>query len=324
MCSRISYLAAFCLMASVVPVCWFAQGVSAEKSPTPESITVLHDIPYRPGASKQWRLDLAMKKDLRGQPRPGIVVIHGGGWLEGDRSSFASRKHGVPGNIEDFADLGFVAVTINYRLSGEATFPAALEDCKCVVRWLRRHAKEYNLDPKQIGAYGNSAGGHLAMLVGMVGKEADLEGDGPYQEASSAVQAVVSDSGPIDLLYQYQHGSLKQVVSKFMGGAPDGERAALYKKASPLHQIGKDTPPLMLIYGGADEQVPVETADQFVLALGRAGLKDVSYHRLAYVDHCPYSLVRVASLQPVVNDFFLRTLMHPDTARQIKRRADSR
>ena len=181
---------------------------------------MLHELPYRTGASKQWRLDLAMKKDSNGKPRPGIVVIHGGGWVEGDRSSFASRKHGVSGNIEEFADLGFVAATINYRLSGEALFPTALEDCKCAVRWLRAHAKEYNLDPKQIGAYGNSAGGHLAMLLGMVGKEAGLEGDGPYPEESSAVQAMVSDSGPIDLAYQYQRSSIKEVVGKFMGGAP--------------------------------------------------------------------------------------------------------
>ena len=76
----------------------------------------------------------------------------------------------------------------------------------------------------------------------------------------------------------------------------------------------------MLLYGGADEQVPVETADDFVTAIGRAGLKDVSYYRLAYVDHCPYSLVRIDTLPPVVNEFFLRTLMHPETAKEIKRR----
>src|SRR5207244_1925745 len=97
--SRIGYLAAFCLTGGLILTFWFAgigQGVSGDKAPTPGSITVLHDIQYRKGASKPWRLDLAMKKDLRGKPRPGIVVIHGGGWLEGDRSSFASRKHGVP------------------------------------------------------------------------------------------------------------------------------------------------------------------------------------------------------------------------------------
>ena len=84
-----------------------------------------------------------------------------------------------------------MAAAINYRLSGEAPFPAALEDCKCAVRWLRAHARDYNVDPRHVGAYGNSAGGHLALLLGMVGKEAGLEGDGPYQDESSAVQAVV-------------------------------------------------------------------------------------------------------------------------------------
>ena len=150
------------------------------------------------------------------------MVIHGGGWIEGDKSSFASREHGVPGNIVDFAALGFVAVTINYRLSGEAPFPAALEDCKNAVRWLRAHARDYNLDPDHIGAYGNSAGGHLAMLLGMIGKDAHLEGDGPYQDQSSLVQAVVSDSGPIDLVDQYRQRDappgLRSVHGRSAGG----------------------------------------------------------------------------------------------------------
>jgi acetyl esterase/lipase len=150
--------------------------VAGQKPPASRSLTVVRDVPYREGPSTRWRLDLAMKKDPHGKARPAIVVIHGGGWLEGDRSSFASRKHGVPGNIEDFAELGFIAVAINYRLSGEAPFPAALEDCKCAVRWLRAHAGEYGIDTKHIGAYGNSAGGHLALLLGLVGKDAGLEG----------------------------------------------------------------------------------------------------------------------------------------------------
>jgi acetyl esterase/lipase len=308
-------------------VCWLAgsdRSLWAQQAPDPDDITVLRDIRYRDGPSKQWRLDLAMKQAPGDKPRPAIVVIHGGGWLEGDKSSFASRRHGVPGNIVDFAALGFVAVTINYRLSGEAPFPAALEDCKCAVRWLRAHAKKYNIDPKYIGAYGNSAGGHLALLLGMVGKEAGLEGDGPCREESSLVQAVVSDSGPIDLLYQYRHDRLRRVVAQFLGGPAEGDRLAAYKRASPFYQITPDAPPVLLIYGGADDQVPVETADQFVLALGRAGLKDVSYHRLAYVDHCPHSLVRLPGMRPVVNEFFVRTLLHPETARQVKRRQESR
>jgi dipeptidyl aminopeptidase/acylaminoacyl peptidase len=138
------------------------------------------------------------------------------------------------------------------------------------------------------------------------------------------VQAVVSDSGPIDLLHQYRHDRLRRVVGQFLGGPPEGERVTAYKKASPLYQITSKTPPLLLIYGGADAQVPVETADRFVVALGKAGLKDVSYHRLAYVDHCQHSLIRLPALKPVVNDFFIRTLLHPETAQQIRRRPEAR
>jgi acetyl esterase/lipase len=310
----------------LVLACWpigTGRGLAADDLPVSPGITVIHDLPYREGSSKQWRLDLAMKDDRSGEPRPAIVVIHGGGWLEGDKSSFASRRHGVPGTIEDFAALGFVAVTINCRLSGEAPFPAALEDCKCAVRWLRAHARQYHVDPERIGAYGNSAGGHLALLLGMIGKEAGLEGDGPFRDQSSLVQAVVSDSGPIDLFYQDQHDRLRRVVRDFLGGPPEGERRVLYQKASPLHHVAPGTPPLLLIYGVSDEQVPIETADQFVVALDRAGRKDVSYYRLAYVDHCPHSLVRIPGLRPVVEEFFLRTLMHPKTATEIRRAARS-
>ena len=273
---------------------------------------MIHDIAYREGTSRHWKLDLAMKKGTPDEPRPAIVVIHGGGWIEGDKSSFASREHGVPGNIVDFAEQGFVAVTINYRLAAHAPFPAALEDCKCAVRWLCANAKKYHLDPHRIGAFGNSAGGHLAILLGMIGKDAGLEGDGPYQDQPSRVQAVVSDSGPIDLVEQYKSGVLREVCSRFMGGPPEGERVVAYRKASPINQINGQTPPLLLIYGVDDAQVPIETADRFVLALGRAGLKDVDYHRLARVDHCPYSLIRVPTMRPVVNEFFVRTLMVPE------------
>ncbi len=279
---------------------------AADPPPTAQAITIQHDIAYRDGPSKAWRLDLAFAKDNGGKPRPGIVVIHGGGWIEGDKSSFASRKHGVPGNIEDFAQLGFVAATINYRMSGEVPYPAALEDCQCAVRWLRAHAKDYHLDPDHIGAYGNSAGGHLALLLGLNGRETGNKSDRPYGEQSSAVQAVVSDSGPVDLLYQIKQNRLKHVVSKFMGGLPEGGRTALYKKASPMFQISKNAAPMLLIYGGADEQVPVESADRFVAALDKVGCKDVTYHRLAYVDHCPHSLVRVPWLKTVVDEFFER------------------
>jgi dipeptidyl aminopeptidase/acylaminoacyl peptidase len=152
------------------------------------------------------------------------------------------------------------------------------------------------------------------MLLGMTGDDADLEGDGPDRDQSSRVQAVVSDSGPIDLAGQYRHGTLRRVCERLMGGPPEGARADAYRRASPADRIKPGIPPMLLIYGVDDGQVPVETADRFVLALGGAGLKDVSYHRLARVDHCPYSIARVPSLRPVVDAFFLRTLVRAEPA----------
>jgi acetyl esterase/lipase len=281
---------------------------AAEEDGIPAGVTVLHNLRYREGSAKDWVLDLAMQKDYHGKPRAAIVVIHGGGWIEGDKSSFSTPKNRPPGNIIDFARLGFVAVTINYRLSKEAPFPAALDDCQCAVRWLRANADKYQIDPNRIGAWGNSAGGHLALMLGMVDPASKLIGAGPNSEQSSGVQAVVSDSGPIDLLYGYEHNQIRTVTGQFLGGEPSGERIELYKAASPINHISMKTPPLLLIYGGADMQVGVETADRFVLALHQAGLKDVNYLRLGTVNHCPHSLIRIPWVAPAVDDFFVRTL----------------
>jgi acetyl esterase/lipase len=299
------------LLATVSFAGWAGINLNASASDDgkiPDDITVLYNLRYRESAAKSWVLDLAMPKDSKAKLRPVIVVIHGGGWLEGDKSSFSTPENRPPGNIIDFAKLGFVAATINYRLSKDAAFPAALDDCKCAVRWLRANAEKYRINPDAIGAWGNSAGGHLALMLGMVNDDPQRTDDGPYREQSSRVQAVVSDSGPIDLLYQHEHNQIRTAIEQFMAGPPNDSRANFYKSASPINHISARTPPLMLIYGEADTQVGAETADRFVDALRLAGVKDVSYHRLGTVDHCPHSLIRVPWLVPAVNEFFLRTL----------------
>jgi acetyl esterase/lipase len=270
-------------------------------------IELVREVRYREGPNNAWRLDLALPKDRSGPARPAIVVIHGGGWIEGDKSSFSTDDAARPANILGFAKLGYVAATINYRLAGEAPFPAALDDCRSAIRFLRAHADDYHIDRERIAAYGNSAGGHLALLLGMMppGKP---EPDEPYPNESSRVQAVVSDSGPIDLVWQYEHKQLHTVVEKFLGGPPEGSRLERYKRASPSTYVGEKIPPLMLIYGEVDGQVPVVTADAFVAALGRAGHQNVSYFRLAGVDHCPHSLARIAYLQTTVAEFLAHAL----------------
>jgi hypothetical protein len=164
----------------------------------------------------------------------------------------------------------------------------------------------------------------------MARSEADGDAKGPFPDESSVIQAAVSDSGPIDLIEQYRSGALRTVCASLMGGPPEGARTSAYELASPCEYVPPNAgvapgalraadrasgvaagvPPLLLIYGVEDAQVPVETADRFVHALGKAGVKDVSYYRLAKVDHCPYSLIRVPPLRPIVDEFFIRTLLH--------------
>lgn len=279
-----------------------AQARTEEPRASDPPIEVLSNLSYRDG-STACRLDLAVPKDGR-SARPAIVVIHGGGWIEGDKSSFSTADHPMPGSIREFARRGFVAATINYRLSREATYPAGLDDCRLAVRWLRAHAVEYGIDPKRIGAYGNSAGGHLALLLALMPEGKPPAAD-PHGDQSSRVQAAASDSGPVNLLWQHERNQLRGVIETFLGGPPHEQR---YREASPSNYVGQEAPPLLLVYGEADGQVGIESVDAFMAALSRAGHTNITYLRLAGVDHCPHSLVRVPFVEPLVQDFFARAL----------------
>ena len=221
------------------------RSAGAADPPVPDDIVVYHNLSYREGASRHWKLDLAMKKDLRASRGPASWSSTAADGSKGINPASPRGSMASPATSWTSPSLGFVAVTINYRLAGEAPFPAALDDCKTAVRWLRAHAKDYNLDPDHIGAYGNSAGGHLAMLLGMAGNGRDTrEGDGPYQDQSSLVQAVVSDSGPIDLIDQHRRGALRQVCEALHGRSA-GRRTASPRtgRASPSDQIRSTSTP---------------------------------------------------------------------------------
>ena len=132
----------------------FQEDVANDNNQTPQhEITVKKDIAYREGESKAWRLDLAMPADNGVGPRPALVIVHGGGWRSGSKEVDVYQKM-----MTDYAKKGYVTINVEYRLTGEVPFPACIEDVKCAVRWLRAHAKEYQVDPDRIGAYGHSAG----------------------------------------------------------------------------------------------------------------------------------------------------------------------
>jgi len=224
----------------------------------PPGVRVISDIAYREDQSKAWRLDLAMPKEQSSEPRPAIVFVHGGGWRGGDK-----RKDNFLGPTLEFASKGYICITVNYRLLNEAPMPACIEDVKCAVRWLRAHAKEYNIDPDRIGAYGNSAGAHLVAMLGLCPPSAGLEGDGPWQQYSSMVQAVVCSATPTNFPLRRRvpkektdstrRGSLR---SSLFAGTEETLQQRM-RQASPLTYVTGNAPPFLIIHGTADRTVPV-------------------------------------------------------------------
>jgi len=222
-------------------------------------IVVLDDIPYRPGPDSAWRLDLAYPENFGEALRPALVIVHGGGWT----TVVSRRDRAYRSMLLDWALLGYVTVSIDYRPLREAPMPAAIEDVKCAVRWLRANAAKYHVDPDRIGMYGHSAGAHLAMVAGLATPAAGLEGNCEWQGYSSRITAVAG-------------GSALTVVPDSI---PD---AAKY---SPINMVSASAPPILLIHGTADDIVPVATADAFVERLQAVGAKDVTYIRIEGGNH---------------------------------------
>lgn len=244
----------FSLLLLVVPVL----PVQAEdkKADSKPEVEVKKDLVYGKGGDTEMQLDLAMPAKGDG-PFPAMICIHGGGWRGGKRQD-------VTKVIQDLAGQGYVAVTVSYRLSQTAKFPAQIEDCKAAVRWLRANAKTYKVNPDRIAASGYSAGGHLASLLGVSNKDDGLEGQGGNAKESSAVQAVVNFFGPTDFTsadweQKVADGALVPLI-----GAKLSEKPDLYKKASPITYVRKGAPPFLFFHGTEDKIVPITQARSMV------------------------------------------------------------
>ena len=246
----------------------------------PKDVMIEPDIAYRKGKSEAWKLDLVMPKAKSKAPRAAIVFVHGGGWRSGDkRAGYFMR-----GAIE-YAQKGYVCITVNYRLIDEAPMPASIEDVKCAVRWLRANAKKYNVDPNRIGAYGNSAGAHLVCMLGLVKPEAKLEGDGPFQDQSSLVQAVCASATPTNfLLFDNRRKSQRTKPGELFAG-PTETVEDRGRRASPSTYVAADAPPFLLVHGTADTTVNIKHSDTFHAALKKAGAKNLEYIRVVGAGH---------------------------------------
>lgn len=246
--------------------------LTAQPAILPPGAIVHREIPYMPDGHQRHLLDLYLPAGTKDAPL--IIWIHGGAWLAGDKSN--------PRPLPFLAD-GFAVASINYRLSQHATFPAQIIDCKAAVRWLRANARRYGIDPNRFAVWGESAGGHLAALVGTTG-DANVFEPNDGLPISSQVQAVLDFFGPTDLTQMDDHRAPGPIVpnspdspeARLIGGPiqQNKEKAAL---ANPIRYVSKSDPPFMIVHGDQDPLVPHHQSELLEAALRQAGVPVVFY-----------------------------------------------
>ena len=235
-------------------------------SPAGEASRAPKDIAYVEAGHELQRLDIYLPRTPG--PHPLIIWVHGGAWRAGS-------KLDMP--LGGLIAQGFAVACLDYRLSTVAPMPAQMHDIKAAIRFLRAHSAEYGFDPKRFAVAGSSAGGHLAALTGTSNGNAELEGElGAHLDQSSDVQAIVSLFGASNLQtilsQSTPHGLSVRVpaLQLLLGGQPD-EKPALAKLASPVTHVSAKVPPLLLIHGDADPQMPIEQSRELDAAYRKAG-----------------------------------------------------
>jgi len=250
-----------------------AQRQNAQNAAEKSQVELRLDQSYAGNENPKQKVDLYLpKKRNTDKPLPVVALIHGGGWVNGDRLGYAAAAI-------QFARTGdYASVAVGYRLTKEAHWPAQVYDCKAAIRWIRAHAKEYNLDPDKIAVMGSSAGGHLSSLIGTSGDVKELEGDlGPNTTFSSRVQCVVNLCGPEDFTQALMFDKDMKPVLKddavigLLGGNYE-EKHAEALAASPVTYVTDDDPPFITFHGSADQRVAYLHAEAIHAALKQAGV----------------------------------------------------
>lgn len=238
-------------------------GFSESPPASADDIQVQTDVVYGIVDGVQLKLDIAIPKG-GATHHPTIVVIHGGGWGQGDK-----RQH--TGELRALAERGFVAASIGYRLVPEAIFPAQVDDVRCAVRFLRAHADQYHVDGRRMGAMGFSAGAHLAMMLGVVDPGDGFENLGGWPDQDSTVDAVVGYFGPTDLLETELSVPGRQILKAFLGVTRE-ESPDPYRMASPITHVDPSDAPMLLFHGTRDPLVPFDQAVRMAQRLTEANV----------------------------------------------------
>ena len=241
----------------------FALGSLVADGAEPPKTTSEQDIVYTKAGSEDLKLDLARPAAGDG-PFPAVVVIHGGAWRQGNKADMRPI-------LPQFAQRGYVAISPQYRFCPKDAFPAQVYDVKAAVRWLKSNAKKFKVDPDRLGAIGFSAGGHLALMLGLTGPADGMEGEVSAGAPDSRVKAVVNYFGPTDLAASDIPDICKPWVKDFLGGTPK-EKPDMAAKASPLTFVSKDDAPVLTFHGTKDPLVPFNQAVKLADTMSSAGV----------------------------------------------------
>lgn len=260
---------AFILAMSISTACLLA---AQQTAPAPQGagspqalprVSVHENVQYGEAGGQKLLLDVYEPAASNGQPRPAVVLIHGGGWTSFDKST-------MQGMGEVLARAGYVAFSVDYRLFHDSgnRWPAQLDDVQRAVRWIRANAARYEVNADRIGAYGHSAGGQLAALLGM--EDTRDNSDPALARYSSRVQAVVDVSGPSDFTSDHDPDG-DTFLAAFLGADYSKDPKA-WRDASPVFHVAKGDAPFLIFHGTRDENVPIAQSEELADRLKQAGV----------------------------------------------------
>jgi acetyl esterase/lipase len=234
-------------------------------------VTIENDVVYGTGGGRDLRCDV-FTPPAETANGAGVLAIHGGGWVRGERAQL--RGYGIL-----LGRLGYTCVLPEYRLATEAQWPACLHDVKAALRWMRANASKLGIDPAKIAVEGNSAGGHLSLMLAATEDNPQFDGDGGNDGVSTAVAACISFYGPA--LLGSLGAELSAPVVALLGEDPGAERIA---EASPVTYARASFPPTMLLTGNRDTTVPDRSSFEMYRHLDEAGAP-VELHVFAGAPH---------------------------------------
>ena len=249
----------------------------------PGGITAHRELVYASIGDRDLHLDLYVPKKTPSKPMPIVVWIHGGGWRNGSKNAL-NRS----GSILEHG--GYILASVEYRLSGEAIFPAAIADCKAAIRWLRANASKYDIDPDRLAVWGSSAGGHLVALLGTASEVKEWDAIHPENQGVSSKPTIVCNwFGPSDFLRmndfegRIDHDAAKSPESLFVGGAIQ-EHPDKVRTLNPITYVTPDDPPMLLMHGEKDLSVPYNQSELLYAALQKAEVESRLY-KVVGADH---------------------------------------